>query len=178
MNQPRLFAPSVSELARLDEVWDAARPVVASSERLRTAVEELKAERARAVADLRRAVLDLGHECPPDQRAELARVLYWRHTEVPVADITVAFGYDQATLAGAVGTVRSAATCEDCDVGLVASSRRQLSELEKIATNGRARYGPRALCRRCSDRRERAIYVDPPDEAYDDDPEAWYSEAL
>jgi hypothetical protein len=103
----------VSELVGLEEVWELDRPVVAATERLRTVVEELKVERTRAVGDLRRAVLNLGHDCPPEQRAELARVLYWRHTEVPI--ITVAFGYDQSTLLSAVGTVRTRATCEDCD---------------------------------------------------------------
>lgn len=78
-------------------------------------VEELKVERARCRRRLRRAVLNLGHDCPPERRAALARVLYWRHTEVPISDITIAFGYDQSSLLGAVGTVRTQATCEDCD---------------------------------------------------------------
>lgn len=71
-----------------------------ASDRLRTVVHELEAERTRAVGDLRRAVLNLGRECLPEQRAELARVLYWRHSEVPISDITVASGYDQSALRG------------------------------------------------------------------------------
>ncbi|MGH9009461.1 MAG: hypothetical protein ACRDYF_06365 [Acidimicrobiia bacterium] len=173
MSQTRPVAPSVSELAHLEEVWDLARPVVAATERLRTVVEELKVERTRAVGDLRRAVLNLSHDCPRERRAELARVLYWRHTEVPISDITVAFGYDQSTLLGAVGTVRTRATCEDCDATLVASTRRQLTELEKRAATGPSRFGPPVLCRVCRYRRDTAIYNEPPDEAYDDDPEAW-----
>ena len=173
MNWTHPVAPAVSDLAPLEEISELAQPVVAATKRLRDAVEELKVERTRAVGDLRRAVLDLGHGCAPEQRADLARVLYWRHTEVPISDITVAFGYDQSSLLGAVGTVRTRAKCEDCDATLVASGRQQLKELDKLATNGPTRYGPRALCRRCSARRDRAIYVDPPDDIYDDDPEAW-----
>jgi len=173
MNDSRLAAPSVRELAGLQEISELARPVVEATERLRTVVDELKFERTRAVADLRRAVLDLGQACPPERRAELARVLYWRHTEVPISDITVAFGYDQSALLGAVGTVRTPAKCEDCEAILLASSRQQFKELEKLAMNGPARYGPRALCRRCASRRDRGIFVDPPDDVYDNDPEAW-----
>ena len=176
MSEMRPVAPSVSELARLDEVWALAAPVVTATDRLRTVVEELKAERTRAVGDLRRAVLNLGHDCPPEQRADLARVLYWRHTEVPISDITVAFGYDQSALLAAVGTMRTTATCEDCDATLVASTRRQLTELEKRAATGPTRYGRPALCRPCDRQRDRAIFKEPPMEAYDDDPEAWSEE--
>jgi hypothetical protein len=56
---------------------------------------------------------------------------------------------------------------------LVASNRRRLTELQKLATSGPTRYGPRALCRRCEDRRDRATYVIPPDEL-DDYPEDAY----
>ena len=173
MSQTRPDAPSMSELAALDEVWELARPVVAATERLRTVIEELKVERTRAVGDLRRAVLNLGHACPPERRAEVARVLYWRHTEVPISDITVAFGYDQSSLLAAVGTVRTEATCQDCDAPLVASSRRQRTELEKRATEGSTRYGPPTLCRVCRHRRDSAVFNEPPMEAYDYDPEAW-----
>jgi hypothetical protein len=166
----------VSELAALDDVWELARPVVAATERLRTVVEELKVERTRAVGDLRRAVLNLGHDCPIEHRGDLARVLYWCHTEVPISDITVAFGYDQSGLLDAVGTVRTKATCEDCNAGLVATTRRQLAELEKRARDGRTRYGPAALCRGCRHRRDAESFNQPPDEAYDCDPEAWSEE--
>jgi hypothetical protein len=160
-------------LAALDEVWELARPVVAATERLRTVVEDLKVERTRAVGDLRRAVLNLGHDCPIERRDELARVLYWCHTEVPISDITAAFGYDQSRLLDAVGTVRTKATCEDCDAGLVASTRRQLIEVEKRARGGRTRYGPPVLCRGCRHRRDTEILNEPPGEAYGYDPEAW-----
>jgi len=176
MSEVRPVAPSVSDLARLDAVCELAAPVVAATERLRRAVEELKTERTIAVADLRRAVLNLGHDCPPERRADLARVLYWRHTEVPISDITVAFGYDQSTLLSAVGTVRTRATCEDCDATLVASTRRQLTELEKHAATGPTRYGTAALCRVCRRRRDMAILNEPPIEAYHYDPEAWSEE--
>jgi len=92
---------------------------------------------------------------------------------VPISDITVAFGYDQSSLLGAVGLVRTQATCEDCDATLVASSRRQLAELEKRAATGPTRYGAPALCRTCRYRRDCAKSNEPPMEAYDDDPEAW-----
>ena len=105
-------APAVCEIGRLDEVSELARPVAAANERLRHIVEALKAERARAVGDLRRAVLNLGHDCPPERRAELARVLYWRHTDVAVGDVTAAFGFhDQACLLRAVGPVASGVPC-------------------------------------------------------------------
>jgi hypothetical protein len=146
--------------------------VAAASERLRTVVEELKTERTRAVGDLRRAVLNLGNDCPADQRAELARILYWRHTEIPITDITAAFGFhNQNGLLAVVGAVRSQATCEDCGKTLIATSRRQLAELDKWV--GSSRYGARPLCRTCRDRRERSIWDDPPDEVYENDPEAW-----
>jgi hypothetical protein len=168
MSRTRPAALSVSEVPELDEVWEAARPVVAATERLRSVIEEAKIERSRSVSALRRAVLELGHDCPPEHRAELAQALYWHHAEVPITDIYVAFGYDQSSLSGAIGRVRTSARCEDCDTTLVASSRRQLTELEKIAAKGSSRYGPRALSRRCNDRRDRAIYVHPPDDLYDD----------
>jgi hypothetical protein len=177
MSEARPVAPSVSELAGLDEVWELARPVVAATDRLRNVVEELKVERTRAVGDLRRAVLNLGHDCPSERRAELARVLYWRHTEVPISDITVAFGFHgQADLLNAVGWVRSQAACEDCGKTLLATSRRHLGELEKIAAAGPTRYGPRALCRICRDRRERSVMDEPPEDLYDNDLEAWPEE--
>ena len=173
MSETRPDAAAVSELAHLDDIWEPARVVVAATDRLRKVVEELKVERTRAVGDLRRAVLNLGHDCPPDRRAELARVLYWRHTEVPISDITVAFGFHgQADLLNAVGWMQSQATCEDCGARLLASSRRRLAELEKVAATGPTRYGPRALCRVCRERRDRSIVDDPPDDLYDD-PEAW-----
>jgi hypothetical protein len=174
MSQTRPAAPSVSELAGLEEVWELARPVVAATERLRTVVEELKVERTRAVSDLRRAVLNLGHDCPPERRTDLARVLYWRHSEVPISDITVAFGFHgQPELLNVVGWVRSHATCEGCGKTLVATSRRELTELDKSAATGPTRFGQEALCRICRRQRERAIWDEPPEELYDDDPEAW-----
>jgi hypothetical protein len=172
MTSTRPVMPAVSDLVRLEEVCELAAPVAAASERLRTVVEELKTERTRAVADLRRAVLNLGHDCPIDQRAELARILYWRHTEIPITDITAAFGFhNQTGLLAVVGAVRSQATCEDCAKTLIATSRRQLADLDKLAAP--TRYGPQALCRPCRDRRERSIFDEPPEELYHDDPEAW-----
>ena len=172
MNSTRPVMPAVSDLARLEEVCELAAPVAAASERLQTVVEELKTERTRAVGDLRRAVLNLGHDCPADQRTEVARILYWRHTEIPVTDITTGFGFhNQNYLLAAVGPIRSQATCEDCAKSLFATSRRELAELDKQTTP--SRYGPPALCWPCRDRRERSIFDDPPDELYDNDPEAW-----
>ncbi len=72
-----------------------------------------------------------------------------------------------------MGTVRTKATCEDCDATLVASTRRQRTELEKRATEGRTRFGAPAVCRLCRHRRDTEIFNEPPDEAYDRDPEAW-----
>jgi hypothetical protein len=72
--------------------------------------------------------------------------------------------------------VRTQATCEDCDAKLVASTRRQLTELEKRAATATTRYGPPALCRTCRYRRDTAIFDEPPMEAYDYDPEAWTEE--
>ena len=164
--------PAVSDLARIEEVCELAAPVAAASERVRTVTEELKTEKTRAVADLRRAVLNLGHDCPPDRRAELARILYWRHTEVPVTDITAAFGFhNQNGLLATVGPVRSQTTCEDCGTSLFATSRRELADLDKQEAGNR--YGPPPLCWSCRHRRERSIFDDPPDELYDNDPEAW-----
>ena len=171
MSQARPAAPFVSELAGLEDIWEHAQPVAVAAEHLRTVLEALKVEKTRAVGDLRRAVLDLGQSCPPERRADLARVLYWRHTEISINDITVAFGYDQASLLHAVGTVRTRATCEDCEAILLASSRRQLTELEKVAATGPTRWGRPPLCRRCGARRDRGIYTDPPDEPYDE--EVW-----
>jgi len=174
MSQTRPAAPAVFELVPLEEVSELARPVAVAIDRLRSTIEEFKAERTSAVGSLRRAVLNLGHDCPADLRADLARVLYWCHTEVPVSDITVAFGFhDQPSLLAAVGSVRTRATCEDCGVTLVASSRRQLAELEKLASTGPTRWGPQAMCSRCVDRRDRAIADDPPDDLYDNDAEVW-----
>jgi hypothetical protein len=170
----RPVMPTVSDLPHLEEVCELAGPVAAASERLRTVVEELKTERTRAVGDLRRAVLNLGHDCPVDRRAEVARILYWRHTEVPISDITAAFGFhNQNGLLAVVGAVRSRAMCEDCAKTLIATSRRELAELDKLATTGAARYGPQAICRPCRDRRELAIFSEPPEELYDNDPEPW-----
>ena len=172
MNPTRPVMPTVSDLARLEEVCELASPVAAASERLRTVVEELKTERTRATGDLRRAVLNLGHECPTDQRAEVARILYWRHTEIPVTDITAAFGFhNQNGLLAAVGPIRSQANCEDCAGSLFATSRRELAEIDKLATP--SRYGPPPLCWPCRKRRDRSIWDDPPDETYENDPEAW-----
>jgi hypothetical protein len=174
MISTRSVAPAVSDLPCLEEVRELARTVASASERLRAVVEELKVERTRAVGDLRRAVLNLGHACPDDRRAEVARVLYWCHTEVPITDITVAFGFhDQASLLVAVGRVNSGAVCEHCGEPLLASSRRRLAELEKLGSRGPARYGPRPLCPRCEERHERAIFAEPPDDLYDDAPDAW-----
>jgi hypothetical protein len=174
MNQTRPDALSVPGPASLDHISELARPVVAATERLRNVIEELKVARTQAVADLRRAVLNLGHDCPPEQRVELAKSLYWCHTEVPISDITVAFGFHgQAELLNVVGWVRSRATCEGCGQTLVATSRRELAELDKLADTGPKPFGRQALCRVCQKQRERAIWDEPPDELYDDDPDAW-----
>ena len=147
-------------------------------EQLRTAVENLKSERIRAIGDLRRAVLDLGPDCPPDRRLEVVRVIYWRHTEISLTDLRVAFGFpDQAGLMAAVGRVASGAVCDDCADPLLASSRQELAELERLASRGRARYGygyDRArLCTHCQEREDMATYDEPPEGFYDDECAAW-----
>ena len=169
-------APAISQLPFLHDLCEHAAAVVSATDRLRTAIEQLKAERAHAVADLRRAVLTLGAVCPQEQRAELARVLYWRHTEVPIGDITVAFGLQgQRELAAVAGSVRSGAACEQCGRVLIASSRRELAEQQRATDQG-------AVCPACRTRRERVFYEhlmsEPPDELYEDDPEAWGYEVL
>ena len=172
-------APALFDLARLEDVWGAAGPVAAATERLRTVVQQLKDERARAVGDLRRAVLNLGHECPADYRADLARILYWRYPEVPISDITAGFGFHgSASLLAVVGVMRSRATCDECGGALLATTRRELADLEKVADAGPRSYGPRPLCRRCEDQLRRAVYDEPPDDLYDNDPEAWGEDPL
>lgn len=52
MTSTRLDALSVSDLPRLEEVSELARPVAATVERLRTVVEELREERTKATGDL------------------------------------------------------------------------------------------------------------------------------
>lgn len=166
--------PAAATMARLEDVSEQARPVAEATAQLRTVTEELKVEKARAVGDLRRAVVQLGHDCAADRSLEVARVLYWRHPEIPISDITIAFGFsNSATLAAAVGPVLSQACCEDCGVALVATSRRQLAELDRIAVTEPAWYRARPLCPRCRDRSERAIADEPPDDIYDNDPEAY-----
>ena len=174
MSLTRPNAPAMHEATSDDGVGELVRPIQVATERLRMTIEQLGAERARAVADLRRAVLHAGHECADERRPEVARLLYWRYTEIPVGDITVALGFrNQAELLAAVGPVTSRASCIGCSTPLLAANRRRLTELNKLAAEGPTPYGPKPLCRWCEAERERAIYAEPPVEIYDDEPDPW-----
>ena len=85
MGSTRVDAPSVAELAGLAEICDLARPVVVATERLPTVVEQLKVEKARATADLRRSVLRARARMPAGTASRAGRVLYWCHKEVPIS---------------------------------------------------------------------------------------------
>ncbi len=174
MSLTRPDAPSMPEAASNDGVGELVRPIQVATERLRTTIEQLGAERARAAADLRLTVLNLGRGCASERRPEVARLLYWRYSEIPVGDIIVAFGFrNQAELLAAVGPVTSRASCIGCDTPLLAANRRRLAELNKLAAEGPTRYGLKPLCLRCEAERDRAMYEEPPVEIYDDEPEPW-----
>jgi hypothetical protein len=174
MSLTRPDAPSMPEATSSDGLGELVRPIHVATERLRTTIEQLGAERARAVADLRRAVLHVGHECASERRPEVARLLYWRYTEIPVGDITVALGFrNQAELLAAAGPVTSRASCIDCSTPLLAANRRRLTELNKLAAEGPTPYGLKPLCRWCEAERDRAVYEAPPDEIYEDEAGPW-----
>jgi hypothetical protein len=147
-------SPTVSDLESFDQITELAAPVAAAAERLRLAVEAATAERARALGELRQTLLRVGQSVVDiGQRDALARVLYWRHIDLPVRDIEAALGYaDHRTLMSAVGSLTSDVACEGCATPLLATSRSRLAELQKLASARPNRYGRRPLCDDCHHR--------------------------
>jgi hypothetical protein len=148
----------VTDLEALEEVTELAAPVAQAAERLRLVTEAAEAQKARAMGDLRHALLHLGCSVAADDqhRARLARVLYWGYPGIPVRDIVTALAFaDQRSLAAAAGTVESGILCERCASPLVARSRSRLTEVQKAVTGRRRPWSVALLCEACQDERAR-----------------------
>jgi hypothetical protein len=149
---------TVSDLESLETVSKVAAPVAAAAERLRLVTEAAEAKKARAMGELRQALMRVGRSAlDAGHRDELARVLYWRHTDLPVRDIAVALGFaDQRTLLAAVGPIATVVACERCATPLLATSRSRRAELQKLATSRSLRHGSRPICDACRELRASA----------------------
>jgi hypothetical protein len=147
-------SPRVSDLESLEEVTELAAPVAVAAERLQLVTEAAEAQKAQAVGELRQALMRLGCDAALDacHRDGLARVLYWRHTDIPVRDIAAALGFaDQRALLAAAGPVDTGMTCKRCTTPLLATSRSRLAELQKLGASPRRRYGRPQTCDACRD---------------------------
>ena len=166
----------VTDPESLEEVTELVAPVTRAAERLRLATETADAEKARALGELRHALLHLGCKVVEDgrYRAELARVLYWGHPEIPVRDIVPALGFaDQRALAAAAGPFDTGVACKRCARSLVAWNRSGLADIQKESA-GRGRPWSRSLvcdpCREAQARAEVEYAADPwPDEEWERD---------
>ena len=148
----------VTDVESLEEVTELAAPVAVAAERLRLVKEAAEAQKARAVGDLRHALLHLGCSVAEDEchRAKLARVLYWGYPDIPVRDVVVALSYaDQRALVAAAGSVDTGIACTRCARQLVAGSRSALTDIQKESACRRRPWNSALICAECRDAQSR-----------------------
>ncbi len=159
---PRSVSPCITDIESLEEVTDLASPVAKAAERLRLVTEAAEAQKARAVGELRHALMHLGCAAAAldaEQRDKLAQALYWGQLDIPVRDITVALGYaDQRSLQAAAGPVDTGVACKRCAAPLLATSRSRLADVQKAGAGRSSSYAVAvaSICEACREARASA----------------------
>lgn len=146
------------------EVEAAERHLIAVTERARAQLHE-------SVAALTRVANGMWTELDSsaDLRAIAARRLYWGVTSLPPDNIAVALGYrSKREMTAAAGEFEAGVNCEDCGVGIRASSRAELKALAAARTRSAQRISWQAdelircrPCKRAHTERQRQQWMAP-----------------